>query len=195
VAEAPDLEAALDMDLDELDTLLDSQSVKLGMRTLVISDRDDKNRNPRVTGISWGQDADAQPDPVRMLASFDANLAVLRQQAAAEPMEVEQKQTVHFKVQVEDDDPIEEAIRFQWISTGGDFEGLREQVQKWECPEYQEPDADKGEADQRGQDDADPRTDPNLHPIWVIVRDSGIAGQLGQSWAEFYVRVLPSADE
>jgi hypothetical protein len=195
VREAPDLDALAGMDPDDLDTLLDSEQVKLGIRTLVISDREDKNANPRVAGVGWGEDEQAEPEPLRVFNCFDADRAGVRQQAADHPLELEEKQTVFFSAQVEDDDPIKQAIRYQWISTGGDFSGLRERVQKWEAPAFQEPDAEENEQDQRGGQGVDARTDPNLYPVWVIVRDSGISGQLGQSWAEFYVRVIPSADE
>ena len=195
LGEAPEPDAVAGMQPDDLDALLESGQVKLGIRTLVVSERKDRNRNPRVTRVGWGPDEEEQSGRAELVTSFDQELATVRQQAADQPIEVEEEQKLYFEVEVEDDDPVDEAARYQWISTGGDFGGLRERVQKWEAPDYREPDAEGGERNQRGEQGVEARTDPNLHPVWVIVRDSGISGQLGQSWAEFYVRVIPSADE
>ena len=96
---------------------------------------------------------------------------------------------VVFAVDLEDDSNPDEALRYQWISTGGDFAGLRERVQTFEAPEYRE--LEPGDVDRSGMEGVDPRLDPNLHPVWMIVRDNGDPGRLGQSWAELYVRVVP----
>ncbi len=195
VGEAPDPETIAGMDPDDLDALLDSEQVKLGIRNLVVSEREERNRNPRVTGIDWGSDEEERSGRAELVTSSDDDPVGTRQQAADHPIEMEEKQGLYFEVAVEDDDPIEQAILYQWISTGGDFGGTRERIQQWEAPAYREPDSEAGERDQRGEQGVDARSDPNLHPVWVIVRDSGISGRLGQSWAELYVRVIPSVDE
>ena len=66
---------------------------------------------------------------------------------------------------------------------------LRELTQKFVVPEYRQP--GPGEQDQTGFENPDPRTDPNLHTVFVIARDDVIDGQLGQAWGEFYLRVTP----
>jgi hypothetical protein len=191
ISDIPQFDSPHDIVFDELDQLLDSEDTKLGIRTLVVSNRTTKNQNPRVVEIRWGLNSTIQSEPIEIVRNGDLDLAVSRQRSADEAIEVDEKQALFFNVQIEDDDPIQETIRYQWIATGGDFDAYREQIQPWTAPSYREPDPEQGEQDQRAQINVEPRIDPNLHTVWVIVRDNGIYGQLGQCWAEFYVRILP----
>lgn len=178
----------------DLDALLGESDIKLGFRTILVSNRENKNQNPRIRSVRCRVEDSDRAEGATLVRSYDAltEIESLRQRAADYPIEAEEKVDVTFSVTVEDDDPIEEAIRYQWISTGGDFGGRREQKQTWTAPEYREPEG--SERDQSGQRDVDRRIDPNLYPVWIILRDNGIANRMGQSWAEFYVRVVPKGN-
>ncbi|MDJ0765859.1 MAG: hypothetical protein QNJ97_22945 [Myxococcota bacterium] len=174
--------------LETLDSHVERGDVKSALRTLVVSERADQNQNPLILGIVAG-DKQAQNTRLAIARSEDSDIAATRQLAADNPLTVKAEQEVVFAATVQDDGNPELSLRYQWISTGGDFGGLRERVQAFEVPKYKQ--LSPGEMDQTGQQNVDPRLDPNLHPVWLIARDNGTPGALGQSWAEFYIRVTP----
>ncbi len=176
------------------ETFLTRDDVQPGLRTLVVSTRETRNQNPLVDSLTVSL-ADAGDDAARVPLSFlrhdDQELALARGAAADTPFVIEEGSELVFHAGVLDDGEPEEAseaLRYQWISTGNDFDGFRQADEAWTAPSYREP--GEGETDQSGGVGVDVRSDPNLHPVWLIVRDNGIRGQLGQSWAEFYVRVV-----
>ncbi len=175
--------------LDGLDGHLASGAMKLAIRNLVVSERAEPNENPHVVSVHSGT-KEKQENALTIVRSDDDDIAATRQAAKDNPLVLPAGSAIWFNVAVEDDGNVEEAVRYQWISTGGDFEGYRERVQKWETPKYN--DLQAGDVDQTGLENVDPRTDPNLHPVWLIVRDDLAQNQRGQSWAEFYVRIDPS---
>ncbi len=187
--DTPDPETPVEQLLGTLDNLVESGEFKTALRTLVVSERSTRNQNPVIQSVSTG-DEEAQENPVTIVLSSDEDIQSARQLAVDNPLIVDAKQKLAFAVDAEDDTDDGAALRFQWISTGGDFAGLRERVQEFEAPEYKE--LEPGDVDQTDLENVDPRTDPNLHPAWVIVRDDSTPGALGQSWAELYVRVQPA---
>ncbi len=175
--------------LGDLDQHLESGAMKMAMRTLIVSKRPEPNENPLVLSVHSGT-KDKQSNALTIVRSNDEDIVTARQAAADNPLVLSAESKIWFRVEVEDDDNVEETVRYQWISTGGDFFGFRERKEEWEVPGYIVPSGD--EQDQTGMENTDPRTDPNLRPVWLIVRDDMAKNQLGQSWAEFYVRVKPS---
>ncbi len=185
----PDPETPVGQLLGSLEDLVESGDFKTAFRTLVVSERSNRNQNPVIWSIKAG-DEDAQNTHVTVVQSDDLDIAAARQLAADSPLVVKEGESIFFAVDVEDDSNDAISLRYQWISTGGDFAGLREKVQEFETPEYK--DLESGDEDQTGLENVNPRVDPNLHPVWLVVRDNGISGSLGQSWVEFYVRVEPA---
>jgi hypothetical protein len=187
MGENPSPDVSVDAFFASLESLVDSGDVKASFRTLVVSKNTKRNLNPLVLSINAG-DNEQQDTLITILTSDNLDKAAARQTAADNPLVVTQKEEVVFSVDVEDDSNGEDALTYQWISTAGDFRGLRKQVQEFDAPGFLE--LEEGEVDQTGLENADPRVDPNLRPVWLIVRDDGIPGSLGQSWAEFYIRVV-----
>ncbi len=177
--------------MKDIDERIKDGAVKMNTRTLVVSTRQAKNRNPTITSIS-GSIEGRKPATLAIVTSRDENTSDSRHVAADDPWLVEAGEEVTLHVAIEDDGNLDEDIRYQWISTGGDFGGERKKDQAWKAPIYVDP--GEGEEDQSGMENVDPRIDPNLYPIWLVVRDNGADDQLGQSWAEFYVRVTPKQD-
>ncbi len=175
--------------LEGLDQHLSSGAMKMAMRTLMVSDRPETNENPHVVSVHSGTKG-KQGNELTVVRSDDDDIAAARQAAMDNPLVLQAGSTIWFNVAVEDDGNVEEDVRYQWISTGGDFFGYRERVQEWETPAYS--DLEAGDIDQTDMENVDPRTDPNLRPVWLIVRDDLAQNQLGQSWAEFYVRIKPA---
>ncbi len=184
--DTPGLDATAEEFMNSLNVLMESGEVKTALRTLVVSERVVKNQNPSILSIIK-TDSEAGDTPVTLVQSDSQDIAVARRLARDNPLIVTRKQNLVFDVEVEDDGK-EENLRYQWISTGGDFAGLRKKVQKFKASDYRE--LEKGDQDQSGQENVNPRIDPNLHPVWLVVRDNGIPGALGQAWAEFYIRVI-----
>ena len=172
----------------DIQKMIESGQAQLALRTLVVSARSDKNRNPRITGATVAV-GDTTPAEIVFLGSNSENITTARALAAANPFEVKYRKNLrlHIDITVEDEGDPEDTLLYQWISNGGEFRGLPTEERDWLAPEYIEP--GEGFSDQSGQETVDPRTDPNLHPIWIIVRDNGVDNQFGQSWVEFYVRV------
>ena len=181
-----------DLSIDELANAMEQAVVdgaaKQVMRTLVVSNGDSLNDNPEVISLFVQRGDSLQP--IHFAAVSDADLESRRQNAANNPVVVVEGAEVNFLVNVSDDGDVAADIRYQWISTGGDFGGIRAQLQPFEAPEYKALSA--GEMDFTNQTNVNPRLDPNLHTVWIIVRDNEVAGQLGQTFAEFYVRVVPN---
>jgi|GEM_PF-2086549 len=187
-----------------IESLIASGDVKTGLKTLVVSKNEQKNQNPRLTGLTARIEEDGTPVPVVFVSSFDQDKASKRAEAIAKPVVYEvcnnelffnepdsycPIDSLYFKATVEDDakNP-EEAIRYQWISNDGDFKGRRDADQVWSIPCYVvPPETTEGEDPATSPDD--PREDINLHPVYLILRDNGVEGTLGQSWAEFYVQI------
>jgi len=184
----PDPETPAEQLLGLVEQAVEDERMELAIRTLVVSQREDRNRNPRVLGISFGS-AEVVDGELDIARSDDEDLSATRQYAADHPLVIAEKTAVWFHVEAEDDDG-EDAIRYQWISTGGDFGGLRERVQKWKTPKHRE--LADGDLDQTGMENVNPRKDPNLHPVFVIVRDDLAELSMGQVFAEFYVRIVPA---
>lgn len=187
VSADPDPATPVEQLLALLEQLVADEKLEVALRTLAISARETRNRNPEIVSVSSG-DADAADQQLQIAHCGDPDLAASRQLAADNPLVLTEKSKVHFHAEVSDDDGAE-ALRYQWISTGGDFGGLREQVQEWKVPRYRE--LEDGDEDQTGMENVDPRKDPNLHPVFLIVRDDLADNRMGQAFAEFYVRVTP----
>lgn len=181
----------LDMDInnmeENLNALLWRDGAIMAIRTLMVSNRKEQNRNPRVAEIFWGKNESKQKDSVSLVRSSIENIDVIRMEAMARPVEIIQKEKLYFRIQVEDDDPVKAAIRYQWIATGGDFGEVRRKIQPWEAPEYIDGQPQLPDPKQN----IPKNNDPNLYTLWVILRDNGIRNRTGQGWAEFYVRILP----
>ncbi len=173
----------------EIQKMIESGLAQMTLRTLVVSNRSTQNRNPRITAASAGINESAMQELVFLSSASPEDIAKARNKAAASPYEIKYAKNLrlHLSITVEDDGDPEDELLYQWISNAGEFRELPTEERDWIVPEYVEP---AGEfSDQSGQEVVDPRSDPNLHPIWVIVRDNGVENQLGQSWVEFYVRV------
>lgn len=181
--------------LADLQRLIAARAVKLATRTLLVSTRADKSANPKITAISgvvYARRAADKRRPLTVARHDAADLAAARQAAADDPWVVASETEVLLTVTRPAGEVPEAQIGYQWISTGGDFDGRREREQRWVAPAYVEPGA--GEQDQTAQARVNPRTDPNLHPVWLILRDSGDA-RLGQAWFELYVRIVPRQEK
>ncbi len=180
--------------LADIEALISDGTLKMALRTLIVSQRDEMNRNPRVNRVSVRSGTDE--NDVVFVASYHDDIAAGRAAAAAQPFvyDISRAEPLVFVLDAEDEGDMETAVRYQWISTEGDFGGRREREQTWEPPFYQFP--AEGQSNQSGQENVDPRVDPNLVPVWCILRDNGVENQLGQSWIEFYVRiVLPTSGD
>ncbi len=182
-----------DMTLEGLEALLTPEKSVLGMRSLIISTRsgEDKNKNPEINKLTYKEDENSIENNLVMATSYDNNILTSRQIAADNPVTIKEMQEVILTVHLEKDEN-EDEILYQWISTGGDFKELRNKEQPFIAPLYREP--GESEEDQTGQENVKARKDPNLHPVWLIVRDNGIENQQGQSWFEFYVRIEKDPD-
>ncbi|MCP4676832.1 MAG: hypothetical protein GY854_15225 [Deltaproteobacteria bacterium] len=185
----PSPETPIEQLLGSLESLVESGDVKTALRTLVVSERSNRNQNPLILDVTAG-DEETQDTPVSTVRSDDRDIPATRQSAADNPLVVKENESIFFAVDVEDDSNDAISLRYQWISTGGDFAGLRRKVQEFKAPEFQE--LESGDEDQTDLENVNPRVDPNLHPVWLVIRDNGISGGLGQSWVEFYVRVEPA---
>ncbi|RJO64409.1 MAG: hypothetical protein C4523_18265 [Myxococcales bacterium] len=159
--------------------------LRLAYRTLIVSRRENRNHNPIIDSISVsGPDGAARE--MKLVRHSDADLSAARLEAAADPFVTPAETELTISAKAHDPEQKAEELRYQWISTGGDFQGRRKMEQPFSAPEY-----DEGAGD--GETNPDGRKDPNLHPVWLIVRDNGADDTLGQAWAEFYVRVTPPA--
>lgn len=175
--------------------MLDKQGAvnedQMGMRTLTVTNKKNQNwSNPKVEAISGGKNKDPDPSDKNLVFAWsgDPNFDEERQAAADNPFEIEEGKKVYFDIGT--DVEVDRAYIYQWISTGGSFEGFREQRQPYVAPEYIEPVAPL--EDLEGNENVNVRKDPNLHPVWAIVRDDWDAPVPGQSIAEFYVRIIPT---
>lgn len=169
---------------------VETGEIKTGIRTLLVSERNEKNRNPEIVNIGARLEDENSVTSLSLVRHDDEDIPSLRRAIATEPFVANGGAELEFVSEVEDDGDLENELRFQWISTGGDFQGRRLQTQPWQAPEYVKPNPDEDEEDLTGKEEVDPRQDPNLHPVWLIVRDIGADNQSGQAWAEFYVRVV-----
>jgi len=184
--------------MSKVEEYIESGDVKSSFRTLIISNRHEKNTNPVVLSITAHGDGFRETD-ISFVTSADDDIAGKRQEAADDPVIVKPETEIFFRLEIENQKEQEDALLYQWITTspGGTdadskesgFGGFRKRDQPFQTPGSFEP--GDGETDQTGIKNVNPRTDPNLYPVWVIIRNSGVPNQLGQSWAEFYVRVTP----
>ena len=176
---------------------VEGQRVKLGLRTVQVALTATRNANPRITAIEAAT-SDGAKTPLSFSSSEMAGqeagavLAASRQARADAPLEVKSGTKVTFLVSAEDDGPSAD-LRYQWISNGGDFGGYRLKKEPWRAPRYQDPAKFSAEQkDWRGKTLVAWRQDPNLYAVWLILRDNGkTLDSLGQSWAEFFVRIVP----
>ncbi len=175
----------------EFQRVLASSNTRTSYRTLVVSTRDEKNKNPRISAVYAHIGEDGARVPLVFTTSNDEDIAARRAAAQANPFIYSLTRNygvLYFYLEVEDEGDLETNILYQWASLDGDFTGRRDQDQKWLVPHYRYP--TEGQSDQTGLESVDARTDPNLYPIWAIIRDNGADDQLGQTWVEFYVRIV-----
>lgn len=172
-AEPPPIQQ-MDSLLEQLSSQMDGDRFKLGTRTLRITDGRPALKNPDVEGIVARVGDGAEEHPLTLVRYDEQDLAKARNAAAANPLEVPSGSDLELEVLT----AASEDLRFQWVSTGGDFEGRRKRVEPWRAPEHTS--VGPGQIDE------------NLHTVWLILRggDPRIPGG-GQSWFEFYVRVVP----
>lgn len=188
----------------DIKTLISSGDVKTGLRTLIVSDKDKKNQNPKLTKLTIRIEEDGEEQEAVFVSSFDKDIEAQRKIAIENPyvfytcnnnlfykppVSYCPIETLYFKAEVEDDaEDLEKAIRYQWISNAGDFQGRRNADQVWSIPCYFfHP--DYMNENNSPENPLEPREDVNLHPIYLVLRDNGVEDTLGQSWAEFYVRI------
>lgn len=173
-----------------------SGEVKMALRSLVVSEREEQNLNPRIISIRARAGEEGAGTDLSIIRHDTEDLPASRLISAQDPFVVGAGSEWTFIVEVADEGDLEEVLRYQWASTGGDFQGRRKQEQPWTAPAFKE--LESGDVDQSKQKDPaafDPRLDPNLHAAWLILRDNGGDDSLGQAWAEFYLRVIPGPDE
>ncbi len=174
--------------MEDMESLIRNGDVKMAYRTLIVSNREFRNTNPRVTELRMKFGGEEQD--VSWVPFDDPSPSASRRKAAGTPVIVKEYSSVLFTVEVEDENEtdLENAIRYQWISNAGDFGSRREKKQEWIAPFYVPPIG--ADQDQSKSENPDFRKDPNLHAAWLILRDNGVENQLGQSWVEFYIRVV-----
>ena len=189
---------------DDMNEIFADERFRSALRTLVVSTREKKNRNPRIAGLFARIGRGGRKREVTFVASHHDDIPAGRRLAAADPIvyEVCNREEnfiepdeycgaceIYFTIEPEDDGNINEEIRPQWISNGGDFAGHRDLDQKFFPPCYKT-NAPEPKKDEDGRVIHDPRANnPNLYTIWLILRDNGGDNQLGQSWAEFYLLI------
>jgi len=180
----PEEEAAgMDELFKNLDRAIQDGQAETGIRTLVVSQNEERNRNPLVKSIKLIK-ASGQEQAMLLLHHDDKNLYERRREAAAAAVSVKAGEEITLLVESEDDSTDPLALRYRWVSTGGDFGGFAAAEQPWTAPEYIDPDNED-----RTDESDELRRDPNLRPIWLVLRDNGETERLGQSWVEFYVRI------
>ncbi len=172
-----------------LQRLVREDAVRVGMRTLLVNERESRNRNPEITSLILERDNGEQVE-LETLSPFEDDAMQKRLELAARAPEIPAQNTVHFLAELEDDGRAEDLL-VQWIGTGGDFGARRETEQEWSSGKVKEADESLDEQDLRGEELVDARLDPNLHSLFLIVRDTGADGNNGQSYVEFFVRVVP----
>lgn len=193
-----------------LGELLENRDIALALRTLVVSTSDTPNRNPEIGIITARVGETGSPQPLVLVRSDSETIARDRLNAALNPyvysvcvskatrippVETCPKEKLYFNISDIQDDGPDSALRVQWVSIAGDFEGRRDRDQRWNIPCYQDlPVIPAEDIDPASPETFKPRRDPNLYPVFLIVRDNGEEGQLGQSWAEFYVRLVMDED-
>ncbi|MBN2524953.1 MAG: hypothetical protein JXR76_01080 [Deltaproteobacteria bacterium] len=174
--------------IDDIDAILNSNDVLFGMRTLTVSRTPNAPRtnNPTLSRLALHRADDTIVDIIAAVSTapdFEAQ----RQIAMASPLTITEDEEVHFQAVSSAALP-GNTLRYQWISTAGDFKSRREAIEPWIAPEYKE---------YTGGAPADPlnlqaRKDPNIHPVFLLIRDDGEPWHLGLTIAEFYVRVVPA---
>lgn len=157
----------------DLEEVMRDDRIVMGMRTLVVSTRKDKNENPVVERIEIERESGERVS-MPIVTSADADIAATREAAVKSPLRVEENEELTILATVEDEDDPND-LRYQWIATGGDFEGRRKAAQPYRAP------ALEGGEESR------------VVPVWLIVRDNGHPEHLGQVWAELYLEVAQSA--
>ncbi len=166
------------------------QALKV-LRTLPVSIRETKNKNPRITAISVKPRRDStDKTPLIFASPENPDNTEARQNpfvyTLGETYEgvAKDEGRVYFEVEIEDEaENQDEELRFQWFTTpgGGSFLNRQERIQRFGVPLV----------GIDGPLSDNPRLDPALIPIVVVVRDvqAGDGNNLGQTWAEFYLRV------
>ncbi|RJO67044.1 MAG: hypothetical protein C4523_10480 [Myxococcales bacterium] len=194
----PPLSDDPDEQMEQFQKLLDDNKIEFVLRTLVVSAREEKNRNPRIIDVSVGFGEDGERESVAFFTSADPSPVIKRQETADAAYVLSildmyggaTAKELYFTIDVEDEGDTEDSLRYAWVSTGGGFGNLRQKNQRWTPPIYLAP-ADEPAQEDEPAEHARIREDRNLYPIWVIVRDNGVENQLGQAWVEFYVRIVP----
>jgi hypothetical protein len=188
--------------------LIEAGDASMALRTLVVTLNEERNQNPVIEEVTARIGENGTETSVTLIRHSAPDVAKARALAATNPytyaicqstaksippVETCTEGRLFFKVTASDDGP-QDDLRYQWISIGGDFQSRRDQDQRWVIPCYQAlPENPPQEIDKEDPAGFDPRRDPNLYPVFLIVRDNGGEDQLGQVWAEFYVRI--SLDE
>ncbi len=187
----------------------------INFRTAIVSKREDKNRNPQITGLRVLLDSDDnEGEDITFTTGEDTPLDYTTSPAAMNPYIVTVKKTVkngkvrykndidivYFEITATDPDAqseeeLEETLRYQWFSpsypNGGEFKQTRKRIQEFTLPTFTAAD-DKKLEEPVPEDcvETDHRCQPNLYPVWIVVRDNGEDTSLGSTWAEFYVKVV-----
>lgn len=172
-----------------LQELIGAGKARAALRTLIVSQRTERNRNPRVTSLSVSIGKTGERTDLSFLTSEDPDPAARRDSIRSQAFvyRFRKGERLYFHVTVEDDgENPDTSLQYQWISLGGNFEYMRKSDQPWIPPRYIGPD----EHPKGVPDEALERPDVNLYPVWLVVRDSGVPGQLGQGFAEFYVKII-----
>ena len=185
VAVAKNAEAIDDLSAADFDHILESNNILFGTRTLAVSKRSQQTANPTVHSLSLNL-PDGQQSSVTMSVSTSDTFGEQQQAAMVSPIQIFEDAEVEFHIDASPAIPSNQ-LRYQWISTAGDFKARRAATEPWIAPEYIVP------ADDININPSlpDVRQDPNLYPIWILVRDDGNPWQLGLTLVEFYVRVMP----
>jgi len=157
---------------------LEDGRARPAVRTLVVSKNDVRNQNPAIQSVTLRR-ADGTEVALSLVTSADADPVAGRAALAASAPTLASEEEVTLVVGAEDDGP-EVMLRPQWIATGGDFQNRRMMEQPWTAPTWEDPAATPTRPG---------TSDPNLHSVWLVLRDNGDATSLGQAWAETAVRV------
>ena len=169
----------------DIDSVLESEDVLFGLRTLTVSKSAVQNSSPHVGRLMLNAE-EGNRTVITAAISTDADLDDALSQARKDAISIREEEEVEFQILAQPGIGGNDLL-FQWISTAGDFKARRAAIEPWIAPEYVEPNPGFE------LDTANPkvREDPNLYSIWVIVRDDGEPWHLGQTVVTFFVRVVP----
>lgn len=165
-----------------------NDNIITGIRTLAVglgvSTGIPANENPGIHHITVGP-AGMTNRQVTFATSTSENFIGDRPEALSRHFTVIEDTEILFTVEATPHFPNTELL-YQWFATGGDFKARRDAVEPWIAPQYTVPNRENNLESKS----LNARRDPNLHTIWLLVRDDSEAHHLGLTLAEFYVRVL-----